>query len=126
MMTESAVEDATLGWFQELKYDVLHGPEIAPGEPQAERATFGEVILLERLRTALARINPTIPADAREEALRKVTHAETPSLVENNRRLHKRLTEGVDVEYRRPDNSIAGDKVWLIDFDTVDNNEFLA
>lgn len=126
MITESAVEEATLGWLQELKYDVLHGPEIAPEEPNAERASFGDVILIDRLRAALARINPTIPAEAREEALRKVTHAETPSLVENNRRLHKMLTEAVDVEYRRTDGSIAGDKVWLIDFANPDNNDFLA
>jgi type I restriction enzyme R subunit len=123
---ESAVEEATLGWLQELKYDVLHGPDIAPGEPNAERASFADVILVDRLRNALARINPTIPAEALDEALRKVTHAETPSLVENNRRLHKLLTEGVDVEYRRTDGSIAGDKVWLIDFANPDNNEFLA
>jgi type I restriction enzyme R subunit len=123
---ESTVEEAALGWLQELKYTVLHGPEIAPEEPQAERATFGDVILIDRLHAALARINPTIPAEALEEALRKVTHAETPSLVENNRRLHRLLTEGVDVEYRRPDNSIAGDKLWLIDFANLENNEFLA
>jgi type I restriction enzyme R subunit len=125
-VTESTVEEATLGWLQGLKYTVLHGPDIAPGEPNAERATFGDVILIDRLRTALARINSTIPAEALDEALRKVTHAETPSLVENNRRLHKLLTEGVDVEYRRTDGSIAGDKVWLIDFANPDNNEFLA
>src|SRR5947209_3324379 len=113
MMTESAVEEAALGWLQELKYAVLHGPDIAPGEPNAERATFGDVILLDRLRTALVRINPTIPAEVLDEAIRKATHAESPALVENNRRFHKLLTEGVDVDYRRADNSIAGDKVWL-------------
>ncbi|MEO2090491.1 MAG: type I restriction endonuclease subunit R, partial [Gemmataceae bacterium] len=54
------------------------------------------------------------------------THADTPSLIENNRRLHRLLTEGVDVEYSRPDGSVAGDKVWLIDFARPEDNDFLA
>jgi type I restriction enzyme R subunit len=124
--TESVVEQSTLAWLEALEYTIVNGPDIAPGEANAERSSFADVILVDRLRSALARINPTIPAEALDEALRKVTHTETPSLVENNRRLHKLLTEGVDVEYRRTDGSIAGDKVWLIDFANPDNNEFLA
>ena len=60
------------------------------------------------------------------EALRKVTRTETPSLIENNRRFHKLLVDGIDVEYRRPDGSIAGDKVWLFDFDQPERNDWLA
>ena len=70
--TESVVEEATLAWFAELGYDILYGPDIAPGEPRAERASYGEVVLVERLRAALIRINPTIPADALDEVIRKV------------------------------------------------------
>ena len=55
-----------------------------------------------------------------------VTRTETPSLIENNRRFHKLLVDGVDIEYRRPDGSIAGDKVWLIDFDHPERNDWLA
>ena len=69
-----------------------------------------------RLRAALERLNPNVPEAVRDEALRKVTRTEMPSLVENNRRFHRLLTDGVDVEYRRADGSIAGDKVWLFDF----------
>ena len=123
--TESVVEEAALDYFRELGYAVRHGPEIAPEEPGAERASFGDVILVERLRTALARINPTLPADALEEAFRIVTHPESPNLVENNRRFHKLLTDGVDVEYRR-EGRIVGDKVWLVDFNQPDHNDWLA
>ena len=124
--TESVVEEAVLGWLGELKYAVAAGPDISPEGANPERATFADVILVGRLRAALVKINPTIPADAIDEAVRKVTHADTPSLIENNRRLHKLLTEGVDVEYSRLDGSVAGDKVWLIDFTSPDDNDFLA
>jgi len=123
---ESTVEDATLTWFEELGYTVLHGPDIAPGEMFAERGSYGEVILEKRLREALARINPQVPAEAIDEAVRRVTHPETASLVENNRRFHQMLVGGVDVEYRRDDGSIAGDLVWLVDFAEPGNNDWLA
>jgi type I restriction enzyme R subunit len=102
-VTESAVEDATLSWFKALGYTILHGPDIAPGEPSAERTSYSEVVLTGRLRTALARINPTIPSETLDEAFRKVLRAEHPSLYGNNHRFHKLLNEGVDVEYRRVD-----------------------
>src|SRR2546421_10171311 len=100
-VVESTVEDAALSWFSELGYAVLHGPDIAPGELFAERQSYADVVLVKRLREALARINPQVPSDAIEEALRRVLHAETASMVENNRRFHKMLVEGVPVEYRR-------------------------
>ena len=63
--TESIVEDAALEWFGELGYAVGHGPHLAPGEPAAERDSFGEVVLAGRLREALRRLNPAIPEEAR-------------------------------------------------------------
>ncbi|MBY0513745.1 MAG: type I restriction endonuclease subunit R [Gemmataceae bacterium] len=126
LLSESVVEQAVLGWLGELKYAVAAGPDLAPEGATPERATFADVILVGRLRAALVKLNPTIPADAIEEAVRKVTHADTPSLIENNRRLHALLTDGVDVEVRRDDGSVGGDKVWLIDFADPDGNDFLA
>ena len=84
-LNESIVEDAALTWFTELGYRVGHGPLMAPGEPAAERATFANVVLLTRLREAIARLNPRIPADAQEEALRKALHPDTASFIGNNR-----------------------------------------
>ncbi|MBL9143839.1 MAG: hypothetical protein JNM99_09160 [Verrucomicrobiaceae bacterium] len=57
-LTESIVEDAALTWFGELGYAVGHGPQMAPGEPAAERESFGEVVLVGRLREALRRLKP--------------------------------------------------------------------
>jgi type I restriction enzyme R subunit len=123
---ESIVEDAALEWFRELGYAVWHGPQFAPGEQAAERGSFGEVVLMERLREAIARLNPAIREDARDEALRKVLRHDAPSLVGNNRAFHPMFCDGVSVEYRRDDGSIAGDNVRLIDFDNPDANDWLA
>ncbi|WP_152050799.1 type I restriction endonuclease subunit R [Tautonia marina] len=125
-ISESVVEDAALSWFEGMGYEVAHGPDLAPGEPGAERDSYADVVLEGRFRASLARINPGIPATAIDEAARKVLRTETPSLVENNRRFHRMLTEGVDVEYRRPDGSIAGDKVWLVDFTHHERNDWLV
>src|SRR5262245_19173044 len=96
-LTESIVEGAALTWFGELHYAVGHGPKIAPGEAAAERASFGDVVLFRRLREAIRRLNPTIPEDAREEALRKVLRVATPSLVQTNRAFHRMLRDGIPV-----------------------------
>jgi len=125
-LKESTVEDAALAWFGELSYAVGHGPRMAPGEPGAERDSFGEVVLVGRLREALRRLNPTIPEEAREEALRKVLHVATPSLVQTNRAFHKLLRDGVDIEYARPDGSTKHDKAWLVEFSDVHANDWLA
>ena len=137
-LNESIVEDAALEWFGELGYAVGHlpaprsatrqagGPHLAPGEPAAERDSFGEVVLVGRLREAIRRLNPAIPEEAREEALRKVLRVGTPSLTQTNRAFHRMLRDGVPVEYARPDGSIAGDHVRLVDFSDVSANDWLA
>ncbi len=125
-LTESILEAATLEWFGNLGYAIGHGPDIAPGEPAAERNSFGEVVLVGRLRAAIRQLNPTIPEEAREEALRKVLRVVTPSLSQTNRAFHRMLRDGVEVEYARPDGSIAGDHVRLVHFGNADANDWLA
>ena len=71
-ISESTVEDAALEWLAGLGWSVVHGPDIAPDTPGAERADYGEVVLERRLRDALARLNPGLPAAAREDAFRTV------------------------------------------------------
>lgn len=100
---ESVIEQAALAWLEALGYTILSGPEIAPGEPEAERKDYEQVILESRLRQALQRLNPQVPADALEEAFRKLTRPDMPSLVANNHLIHKYLVDGVPVEYQRAD-----------------------
>ena len=125
-LTESVVEDAALDWLKGLGYEVLSGLAIAPGEPAAERADYKQVFLFDRLQTKLADLNPKIPAEGLQEALRKIRIISHPTLIENNRAFHRLLVEGVDVEFRNSEGQIAHDKVWLIDFANPEANEFLA
>src|SRR3989304_7671521 len=128
IITESIIEQATLDWFRELGYASLNGPDIAPGELLSERTSYSYVILENRLRSALAKINPDIPDEAIEDAFRKLTRAvhESPVLSANNQRFHKMLTDAIDVEYKNSEGRIVGDKVWLIDFEKPDNNDWHA
>lgn len=124
--SESVVEQAALAWFESLGYTILSGLEIAPGELQAEREDYRQVVLEARLRQALQRLNPQVPSDAIQEAFRKLTRPDLPSLIANNHAIHKYLVEGVPVEYQRADGSMGGDLVRVLDYDTLENNEFLA
>ncbi len=126
IVNEALVEGAALEWFHDLGYSLAHGPYIAPEEPSAERDSFSDVVLVGRLRSAIHRLNPTIPAEAREDSLRKVLRLGTPSLTQSNRTFHRFVRDGVPVEYPRPDGSIAGDHVRLVDFDDVRANDWLA
>lgn len=125
---ESDVEDAALDILSELGYKILYGPDIAPAPDgiAPERQSYSDVVLVERLRDAVDRFNPNIPEEAREEAVKKILRSDSPHLIVNNQNFHKMLVSGVDVEFRRKDGSIAGDKVWLFDFEAWQNNEFLA
>ena len=127
-LTESVVEEAALDWLKGLGYAVVHGCEIAVGEPSAERSdpNYRDVMLEGRLRQALVRLNPDLPAAALEDAYRKLTRTDAPSLVERNHAVHRMLVNGVTVEYRRQDGSIAGAQAWVLDFDQPDNNDWLA
>jgi len=125
-IVESHVEEHTLAWLRDLGYTTLFGPDIAPGEPKAERETWQDTILKQRLAAAIAKLNPDIPADARESALRKILHPDSPSLIANNRAFHKMLVDGVEVEYRRKDGTIKGDRVRLADFSSPEENDWLA
>jgi type I restriction enzyme R subunit len=125
---ESVVEEAALDWLNELGYTVLHGPEIAVGEPSAERRdlNYRDVVLEHRLSQALARLNPSLPQDAIEEAQRKLLRADGPSLVARNHRTHLLLVDGITVEYARADGSIRGAQIKVFDFENPDNNDWIA
>lgn len=124
-VNEDLLEQAALQWFTEEGYTYVYGPDIAPGEPAAERESFNEVLLIGRLKSALARINPKLPADALDEAVKALQRMDAPSAVTNNHAFHKYLTEGITVAY-----SVRGEEkhepVMLVDLDNIDNNDWLV
>jgi type I restriction enzyme R subunit len=125
-ITESVVEEAALEWFEALNYKVLPGPSIAPGEPAAERTAYSDVVLDERLRAALKRLNPSASPEALDEAFRKLTRIASPQPIDSNHELHYYLVNGVSVEYLRPDGTVGYDPVRVLDFDEPTNNDWLA
>ncbi len=134
LLNEETVELAAFDWLHEMGYEIRHGGEIAPGEPDAERSSYNEVILMGRLQAALPGINTHIPTAARtaaiEEAIRKLTRSQSPNLLQTNHAFHRLLTEGVDVTYRYENanggSSTKYDKVWLVDFADWHKNNWLA
>ena len=126
LFSESVIEDAALAWLENLGYVVKNGPEIAPGQRWAERADYGQVTLADRLRQALERLNPALPAEAVEDAYRRLMRPEGATLEARNRTLHRLVGDGVTVEYRRPDGTIAGAQAQVVDFDEPENNDWLV
>lgn len=124
-ITENEIEQIALDILNEdLGYTVLYGPDLAEGDSKEREYT--EVVLQQRLRNAIDKLNPEIPADAREEAFKKALRTTTISLFENNKAFHRMLTEGIDVKFGIGDGKAKTDKVWLVDFSNPANNEFLA
>jgi len=113
-MTESAIEALAIELLERQGYQYLYGPAIAPDSDAPERASFEEVLLLDRLKAAVARINPTVPADAREDAVKRITRLASPELLASNESFHRLLTEGITVSYQKGGHA-RGDLVWLVD-----------
>ena len=108
-----------------LGFHFVHGPDISFDGVKPERKNYTDVILIESLQKAIDKINPAIPLEAKEQALKQVLRLPSLDLISNNEAFHKMLTDGVDVEYRKGEQ-IRGDKVWLLDFFNADKNEFSA
>jgi len=124
-MTEDQLEQETLSWFAEIGYTLVSGYDIAVDGVSPERRNYVDVLLLERLRSAISRLNPTIPAMAREDAFQQVVNLGTPELLSANRHFHRLLVSGVPVQYQL-DGETRGDYVRLIDFTHPHANEWLA
>lgn len=125
-LSEAAVELALLEQLVGLGYSIEREEDIGPDGHRPERESHDEVVLKKRFEAAVARLNPGLPLEARQDAVRRVMQSELPSLLEENRRLHKLLTEGVDVEYYADDGTLTAGKVELIDFQHPELNDWLA
>ena len=125
-LSEAAVELALLEQLGGLGYSIEREEDIGPDGHRPERESHDEVVLKKRFEDAVARLNPGLPLEARQDAVRRVMQSELPSLLEENRRLHKLMTEGVDVEYYANDGTLTAGKVALIDFEHPEQNDWLA
>ena len=124
--TELEVEEVALDWLENLGWGIAHGPDIAHDSTQPERSGYGDVILEGRLRDALTRLNPALPAEALEDAFRKLSRPEGATLEARNRSLHRMLVNGVTVEYRDSGGAIRGAQARVLDFEEMESNDRLA
>lgn len=125
-MLETVVEEAACEWFLSLGYSLIWGPSTRPNTPRPERASHADVVLQERLRGALDRLNPNVSAEGLDEAMRKLTRIASPQPVDANHELHYYLVNGVSLEYLRADGTIGYDSVRVVDFDVLENNDWLV
>jgi len=127
IITEQEIEEAALEILKELDYTIIGGIDIAPDGISPEREKWSDVVLVQRLKDAIDRIdaNKHIPREAKEEAVKKVLRIASPQLIQDNKSFHNMLVNGVDVEYKKGDR-IINDYVWIFDFDKPNNNEFVA
>ena len=124
-ITESAIELLAIQRLESLGYHFLYGSDIAPDGHSPERDSFEQVLLLNRLKIAVRKINSGIPTDAQNEAIKEIQRIASPELLANNETFHRLLTEGIPVT-KRVQGDDRGDRVWLIDFKNPQNNEFLV
>lgn len=122
-ITESHIEEFAIELLEKQGFQYLYGPEIAPDSESPLRQGFDDVVIVEKLKTAIDRINPMIPENAREDALRQVQRIHSPQLITGNETFHRMLTEGVNVIFREGSED-RGDYVRLIDFENLENNDF--
>ena len=124
-ITENHIELLSIQRLESLGYHYLYGPDIAPDGHSPERDSFEEVLLINRMKTAVRKINPAIPVDAHSEAIKEIQRIASPGLLANNETFHRLLTEGIPV-IKRVQGDDRGNRVWLIDFKNPQNNEFLV
>jgi type I restriction enzyme R subunit len=125
-MNENIVEQAALGWFEALGYDISRGADISPGAEYPLRESYEDIVLLPRLKAALRNLNPDMREDAIVQAATMVSRPPEPTLEQNNRWFHRLLTDGVPVEYRTPEGETRGDKARLFDRHALSANDFLV
>lgn len=124
-ITEHSIEDFAIKLLEHLGYEYIYAPSIAHDGENPERSSYEEVLLTHRMAEAVRRINPTVPPAAQEEAIKEIQRIHSPELLTNNESFHRLLTEGIKVSYQK-DGQQRGDLVWLIDFNTPENNDFIV
>ena len=121
----SYAEEPTLEWLRGLGWEYLHGPSIAPDSLAQERTTWDEVVLVDRLRSALVRLNPETPRSAIELVIDAVRSTDSPEPILDHLRFHEMLTNGVSVVVLE-DGQEQDYRVTLVDFEHPERNEFAA
>ncbi len=122
-LNEDILEQQAKIWFEEMGYTSSFGPDIAPEGLYEERHDYAQCILIDRLKRKIQEINPDIPQEGLDEALRQVMLCDVVGLIPQNIKCHNFITEGVDVQYQTAQGT-ESKKVFLIDYNNPHNNDF--
>jgi type I restriction enzyme R subunit len=125
IITEEQLEQLCIDWFVELGYEYKDGHDIAPESNNHERDDFRKVILEDRLKSSLTRINPDIPIETINNASSEILNPNIPGFMQSNREMHKLMTKGLKVTFTE-DNQEVGRQLKLIDYDNIENNDWLV
>ena len=122
-ITENIIEESAIEILQSQGWEYANGKEISPEGLFCERENYSQIVLVNRLRNAIAKINPEIPIDAQEAAVQKVLRIASPEMLHNNEEFHRLLVEKVKIPYQQNGNE-RSHEVALIDFENTSNNQF--
>jgi len=122
-ITENIIEESAIDILQSQGWEYANGKEISPEGPFCERENYSQIVLVTRLRNAIAKINPEIPLDAQEAAVQKVLRIASPEMLHNNEEFHRLVVEKVKIPYQQNGNE-RSHEVALIDFENTANNQF--
>ena len=121
-LTEAGVEGTALAWLEGVGWQAKRGTEVS----DEERGGYGEVVLWGRLMDALTRLNHELPAEALDDAARRLTTPQGATTETRNRAFHRMLVDGVTVEYLDEDGAVRGARVRVVDFNSQAVNDWLA
>ena len=125
MINENDLEQNCIDWFKELGWDYYCGYDIAPNSDNPKRSDYKEVVLTDKLKEALFKINPNIPKEKIiDEVIPKLLRFDSPILEVNNRQFHKFINDEILIELR-VDGRSQSDFVKIIDFKNIENNNFV-
>ena len=124
IITEEQLEMLCIDWFVELGYEYKDGHDISPESNNPERDDFRKVILEDRLKSSLTRINPDIPIETINNSTSEILNLNIPGLLQSNREMHKLMTKGLKVTFTE-ENQEVGKQLKLIDYDNIENNDWL-
>ncbi|MDP8210226.1 MAG: type I restriction endonuclease subunit R [Candidatus Stygibacter australis] len=124
-MFENSIEGLVIELLKAQDFRYIYALDISPDNDRPERRSFEDVLLLGKLRDAVSRLNPGVPLEAQNEAIKEIQRLHSPELIANNEAFHRMLTEGINVSYQK-DGVQRGDLVWLVDFEEPLNNDFVV
>ena len=119
-------EQPVIEWLRELGYECAFSPDLSPGGAFMERTDYRDVVLEERLKRSLKRMNPEIPEELLNNVSDKIKKYSHQDIEFGNKEIFEMLTQGVRVNIKNKSGESRGKIIKIIDFEKPDNNEFLA